>query len=349
MKTDTRLTRGVGQYFPFKSQTPIPKDFKDNFFSNNRNKGSFNSFIAEKFMNVNLDDVDIVVPVNDKILSKYGNYYCNIIDPTFAALQEEADMKIIAHILSSCKSGYRKISVKTVDSDAVTLIIAFFSFFQPEPEIEIDFSFGKHRRFFSIHKIISNMREEMRLGSDLTSGFFNISKIAWWKTWLNNHFITETFAKLSWSTAYVDNTDYNTIEKFVCLTYDPNNRYQYDDVDKLRHRLFSTSFDINVTKLPTSRDSLRMHILRSAYIAGWVWGTALNFDNARPSPITWGWKRDQQNHFIVDWSPVNPCKLNYILFTCNCKNECKRCKCVNKNEKCLPFCKCGCNADKPVK
>ena len=89
-----------------------------------------------------------------------------------------------------------------------------------------------------------------------------------------------------------------------------------------------------------------MHTLRSAYVAGWIWGAALNFDDAFPSPILWGWKRDEKNAFVLNWCPVGQHKLHDVLFTCNCKKECKRCKCVTKNEKCLPYCRCGCNVDR---
>ena len=123
LKADTRLSRGIGQFLPFEPRTPIPKDFKDNFFSNSRNKHAFNAFLTKKLLEYDFGNVKIVVSVDDVILSNTTYLDLEICDVTNAALQEEADTKIIAHILNCCNFEHRKLVVKTVDTDVITLII----------------------------------------------------------------------------------------------------------------------------------------------------------------------------------------------------------------------------------
>ena len=146
---------------------------------------------------------------------------------------------------------------------------------------------------------------------------------------------------VSWAPTSVVETDFSAIENFVCTAC----RYKCKDVNKLRFLIFSKSYENNLRKLPPTKDALKLHVLRSAYVAGWIWGTALNFEVARPSPFMWGWKCDEKINFIPDWCSSSENTLNDILYPCNCQNKCTRCKCIKKNERCLPFCKCKCYID----
>ena len=102
-------------------------------------------------------------------------------------------------------------------------------------------------------------------GSDTTSYFYTISKNGWWKVWVENSFITKTFIKLSWTPECVEEVDLHEIEKFVSLAYDPQNRMKVNDVNRLRRMMFQKSSENNLRKLPPTKDSLKMHVLRSAY------------------------------------------------------------------------------------
>ena len=120
--------------------------------------------------------------------------------------QEEADSKIIVHVLNCTRTGFKNVMIKTVDTDVVTLLLAHFSEFELPNEIEVDFGFGKYRRYYNINKISLQITNGQRsgllffytfTGCDITSAFYGISKAAWWKTWCKNLFITRIFRKLS--------------------------------------------------------------------------------------------------------------------------------------------------------
>ena len=267
--------------------------------------------------------------------------------------QEEADTKIIVHVKHCHLSGFRKVVIKTVDTDVITLLLAHLSLLDPPYEMEVDFNFGKDRKFYNINDICSRITPEQRLalmffftftGCDITSSFYDISKCTWWNVWCQNTFITETFTKLSWTPGQVDKTDLSQAEKFVYAAYDPRNRFRTNDVNKLRFLLFTKSSDNNLRKLPPTKEALRLHILRSAYNASWIWGVTLRPSDQVPSPVQWGWKYSEERKFIVDWCPVCEVNLSDYTFTCTCKGPCTRCKCVKKEASCLPFCGCVCVA-----
>ena len=122
--------------------------------------------------------------------------------------QEETDTKIIVHILSCIRNDHTKILVRTGDTDVVTLILAHLSLLQQSYDIEVDFGFGKNRKYYNINIISLHLSDEQRSAllffyiftrSDVTSSFFNLSKKLWWKVWSENTFMSQTFIKLSWT------------------------------------------------------------------------------------------------------------------------------------------------------
>ena len=167
-------------------------------------------------------------------------------------------------------------------------------------------------------------------GCDITSSF-DISKSTWWNVWCQNPYITETFTKLN-STADKEN-DFNLIEKYVCAAYDPHNRFHTNDINRLRFLLFTKSSENKLRKLPSTREAFQLHILRSAYSAGWIWGITLQPSDQIPSPVDWGWKYSKGNIFAVDWCGTYDVNLNEYIFTCNYKGLCTRWKCVKRRRR----------------
>ena len=123
-------------------------------------------------------------------------------------------------------NGFRNVVVKTVDTDVVTLLLAHLSLLDSPYETEVDFNFGKDRRFYKINDICSRITPEQQLallffftftGCDITSSFFDISKSTWWNVWCQNAYITETFTKLSWTPDKVEENDLSLIESMYML------------------------------------------------------------------------------------------------------------------------------------
>ena len=220
----------------------------------------------------------IFVSVNNDVLCNNDTVY---IDLNQACRQEEADTKVIVHVSNCLSHGFRSISVKTVDTDVVTLILAHPSVLPYPNEIEVDFGFGKKRKYYGINEISEKLSLDDQKGilffhafteSDMTISFFKITKPTRWKLWRENTFISKTFCS---SPQKIEEVDFENLERFVCIAYDMQNRFSTHDVNKLRHLLFLRSSENNLRKLRPLKNALRLHIQRSAYVAGWNWGTAL--------------------------------------------------------------------------
>ena len=104
---------------------------------------------------------------------------------------EEADNRIMVHILHAIQQGDKKIMVQTVDTDVLVILIGqLFYLQQPCSVIDlwIAFGVGKDYCFYSINHITLNIGERTCkalpmfhgfAGCDTTSSFFRKGKKAW--------------------------------------------------------------------------------------------------------------------------------------------------------------------------
>ena len=61
-------------------------------------------------------------------------------------------------------------------------------------------------------------------------------------------------------------------------------------VNDARYQLHVQSASDNLGNLPPSRNGLKEHVKRSAFLAGWFWGNTLS-TRLPPSKFEWGWKQ----------------------------------------------------------
>ena len=75
---------------------------------------------------------------------------------------EEADTRIVVHILHALEQGMKIIQVRTVDTDVVTILVgAYFSLVKTQPDLDIWVAFGtgKSFRYYSINAVCSSLGE----------------------------------------------------------------------------------------------------------------------------------------------------------------------------------------------
>ena len=65
---------------------------------------------------------------------------------------EEADTRLFLHVADAVKTGYRKLLVRTVDTDVVVVAIATLNRTKPD-ELWVAFGTGGHFRFIPIHEV----------------------------------------------------------------------------------------------------------------------------------------------------------------------------------------------------
>ena len=90
----------------------------------------------------------------------------NVINPgggnDMPCFKEEADSRIVIHVIHAIESGYLSISIRTVDSDVLVILVGHFATFlsiNPTLKLWVAFGTGKDFRIFSINQIFSDLGE----------------------------------------------------------------------------------------------------------------------------------------------------------------------------------------------
>jgi hypothetical protein len=122
IKSQTREDRGKGFRVSVREETPICKRFSE-FLRNNDNKTELFKMLAGYIVKVSTTDVTIIATSAEHVLSN-SNSCVATLEP---CNHEEADTRLLLHVLDASKNDNRKITTVTVDTDVV--IIALYHFF----------------------------------------------------------------------------------------------------------------------------------------------------------------------------------------------------------------------------
>ena len=114
-------------------------------------------------------------------------------------------------------------------------------------------------------------------GCDSTSSLFSFPKGKWFDAWMRcpiRDDVTTSFQQLSWlPTSSTIESGYNVLSRFVVYVYN----HPEVELNAIRLSLFKASTKGNpLWGLLPSADVFLLHIKRSCYQAGWVWGNTLS-------------------------------------------------------------------------
>ena len=155
---------------------------------NPKNKEKLYCFLAEKLFQLHNGDTTLVVTKGDGILTNDSVLESDL--SISSCSPEEADQKLVRHMLQCVRSGIQKIVVRTVDSDVIMLLFAYrheggnFS-----SNVFVWFGTGTNTTFYNINGIALGLGEEtckaLRFfhaftGCDTVSSFFNHGKCKFW-------------------------------------------------------------------------------------------------------------------------------------------------------------------------
>ncbi len=113
--------------------------------------------------------------------------------PMQSCNHEEADTRVVVHILHALEHGERTVLVRTVDTDVVVILVGTFhdlAAVQPLLDIWVAFGTGKNYRFYSINAICASLEEPRSRalpvfhafwGCDATSAFNGKGKKSAWQ------------------------------------------------------------------------------------------------------------------------------------------------------------------------
>jgi hypothetical protein len=143
LKAITRDKRGTGSRRQVTSLSPVPHNWHD-FLRNDENKKELFCFLARKICAdiVNVGGKYVVSTLESGIVSSSTNYESLLLQQ---CSHEEADTRMLLHAPDQVKAGYSKIMLRTVDTDAVVLAVAFCQQLHCD-ELWVAFGTGQHLR-----------------------------------------------------------------------------------------------------------------------------------------------------------------------------------------------------------
>lgn len=352
IKAATREKRGKGVRMKVAGKSKVPGNWRG-FLRDESNKKELFHFLTQRILSFDYSEGKQVFVTSDaNVLSKGSSHDMPPCD------HEEADTRLLIHLVDALKSGCSTCVVRTVDTDVVVNLIGKFHNLlstYPSTEIWIAFGAGKAFTYLHINSICHSMGETKSLalpvfhsftGCDTTSGFFGKGKKIAWEGWKCYPDVTEVFTHMALN-PYI-HLDYGSryfqiLERFTVILY--NKTSILESVDEARMELFCHG-NKTMEKLPPTKAALLQHSKRAVYQAS-VWTTGDRAKQNRPSPEGWGWTWDDD---IKSWTPIwttlpvasNAC-AELIKCGCKSKNGCgARCGCLKANWSCTELCNCNC-------
>jgi hypothetical protein len=346
LKDSTREKRGVGQRRKVAAATKIPKNWND-FLRNSANKEELFDFLSNKVSNHQFIEGKYVYITSG--ISVKTNHCVKMPDCN----HEEADTRILVHLIHALEQGAKFIQVRTVDTDIVIILIGKFheiSSSFPVQDISVAFGKGKDFRYYSIKQICDHLGEPISqgllffhafTGSDTTSAFRGKGKQSAWQTWKSFVQATQTFQYLAchpFSDLNSDSPHFLVLQKFVVFMY--NRTSPLESVNAARQDTFCHR-NQSMENLPPTEDALLLHTKRAVFQAG-IWSLSTETHQLLPSPQDFGWLKEDDG-----WLPIwitlpeisQSCRE---LVKCSCKGNCSSCSCGKANIDCSPLCRCSC-------
>lgn len=166
---------------------------------------------------------------------------------------EEADTRIVVHVLHALEAGLTTIVVRTVDTDVVIILVGKFHDMylrNPQAEIWVAFGMGTHFSFISINDIcfaLGDLRSRALpvfhafTGCDTTSTFYNKGKKSAWQAWELNEQVTSTLVSIAdhpFQQLDVDSQNFKCLERMTILLYDKHSPMV--SVNEARMNMFCT-------------------------------------------------------------------------------------------------------------
>lgn len=149
---------------------------------------------------------------------------------------EEADTRIMVHLLHALQNGSLTVLVRTVDTDVVVILVGKFRQLkevQENLDVWVAFGMGKTFSFISINEICHSLGETKSCylplfhaisGCDTTSAFYGKGKKSAWEAWeLCQDILTPTLEFLSMHPFHhltTDSTHFKNLERMVVVMYD---------------------------------------------------------------------------------------------------------------------------------
>ena len=189
------------------------------------------------------------------------------------------------------KEGNTKVSIRTVDTDAVVLAVT--SAQRLTAEVWIAFGTGKCFRFIAAHEIARALGPDRCMalpmfhaftGCDTVSFFRGRGKRTTCDTWKAYDDVTPALCSLATTPESVESF-IKPMERFVILLYDCTSNLECGNQAQMQ--LF-TQKGRSIEGIPPTKAALIQHTKWATYQAGYCWGQVMIAAAELPSPSDWG-------------------------------------------------------------
>ncbi|KAK3740395.1 hypothetical protein QZH41_000916 [Actinostola sp. cb2023] len=155
LKKGAREKRGIGIRRRVLPSTRIPSNWHS-FLRVDDNKEELFHLLAEQSVLIHVEGKELYSTYEEKALCSSERNDLSNLEP---CTQEEADTRILLHVLDASLSGHRKIMIRTIDTDVVVLAISIFHVISVD-ELWISYGTGRNFRYLAIHEIATKLGQE---------------------------------------------------------------------------------------------------------------------------------------------------------------------------------------------
>ncbi len=221
LKADTRSVRGKGSRRRVESSNALPRNGQE-FLRNDDNKAELFSFLSLQTVRLETESQIIATHHKDVLCTQPRNT-----TGLAPCTQEEADTRIFLHVSDATNHGYRKLMIRTVDSDVLVLAIAAVQQLTID-ELWVAFGTGKSFRYLPAHEMATALGPAKSAalpflhaftGCDTVSSFSGRGKRTVWGIWKMFGEVTQAFCTLASTPSSMDD-QLDVLEHFVILFYD---------------------------------------------------------------------------------------------------------------------------------
>ena len=195
---------------------------------------------------------------------------------------EEADQRLIRHILNLIHNGYKNILVCAIDTDVLVLLISHIDWVELD-DVDINAYLINSEIYYGIRAIIqeveSNICDALPFsyalsGCNTASSLYRKVKCKAYDVWLKSSQkddLTEVFIQLGETPAEVTPNMMNILESCVFDLYG----FKHTTLGAAQLDKFNKCTTNDLRSFPPSKEALRQHVLRASYQAGYSWCSLL--------------------------------------------------------------------------
>ena len=272
LKNAVREKRGSGIRYKVQTKVKLPPKWSDFLFVSENKKELFH-FLAREIEQHKFETrKQVTVTMGSQVLTINS-------PPMQACTHEEADSRILIHILDGLEEGHNSFLVRTVDTDVVVICMAkFHNLVARYPDINVWIKLGSGTAIQNIH--LNSLCKEhgesicqsvpifhTLTGCDTTSSFKGKAKKSAWQAWKSYPAITPIFQYLSQNPFFhmeIESSEFKVIQNFIVHMYSKN--MEAKSVNEGRKLIFA--LNQNMEKIPPTEDALLQHVKRAIYQSG---------------------------------------------------------------------------------